>query len=394
MPMDNFNFQNPTRIVFGKGQIKEITNYIPKDKIVIMTCGGGSIKKNGVYEQVMKALDGYTVKEFWGIEANPDYETLLKCVALVTEQGPKNCYMLSVGGGSVLDGTKFIAAASLYTHSDNLWEILETYGAFVTEAIPIVDVMTLAATGSEMNWSSVVSWRNKHLKLFFQNECVYPKVSILDPETMYSLPTRQTSNGIVDAMVHVLEQYITYPQGADVNDRYAEALLKTLIDNGTKVMTNPEDYEARANVMWAATQALNGIIAAGVATDWATHMIGQEITANIGMDHGQTLACVEPVVFHYKFEQKKEKLAQMAERVFNITEGTVEEKAEAGIQALINFYENVVHVPTHISAYPYYNQDKAWIQDVKARFTKNGLVFGEHHDITPEDVEKILLSCY
>ncbi|KAK8790966.1 hypothetical protein WA158_005597 [Blastocystis sp. Blastoise] len=393
MPMNNFNFQNPTRIVFGKGQIKELANYIPKDKIVVMTCGGGSIRRNGVYDQTIKALEGYTIKEFWGIEANPDFDTLMKCVALVKELGAENCCLLSVGGGSILDGTKFIAAASVYDHSEDPWEILENHGQFVTRALPIYDIMTLPATGSEMNFGAVVSCRRLHIKTSFMNPIVSPIVSICDPVTTYSLPTKQTANGVVDSMVHVLEQYITYPQGADVNDRYAEGLLMTIIENGSKLMTDPNDYQARANIMWAATQALNKLIACGVSEDWATHMIGHELTANLGMDHGQTLACIEPRVFRYKFEQKKEKLAQMAERVFNITEGTLEEKAEAGIKAVENFYENVMKVPTHISAYPV-SQDKEWIQTVKENFTKKGIVLGEHSDIYPEDVANIILGSY
>ncbi|KAK8795545.1 hypothetical protein WA158_000202 [Blastocystis sp. Blastoise] len=393
MPMDNFNFQNPTRIVFGKGQIKELANYIPKDKIVVMTCGGGSIKRNGVYDQVIKALEGYTIKEFWGIEPNPEYETLLKCVALVKELGPDSCYLLSVGGGSVLDGTKFIAAASVYTHSENLWELVETAGKYIDNSIPIVDVITLAATGSEMDFGSCISWRRHNLKLSFMSDYNYPKVSICDPETTYSLPTNQTANGVVDAMVHVLEQYITYPQGADVNDRYAEGLLITLKENGTILMTDPKNYQARANVMWAATQALNRIIASGVAVDWSTHWIGKEVTAFLGMDHAQTLACIQPRVFRYKFNEKKEKLAQMAERVFNITEGTLEEKAEAGIQCLENFYENIMKVPTHISAYSV-SQDKEWIQECKKRLYERKTVLGEHHNIFPDDVEKIILASY
>ncbi|KAK8808612.1 hypothetical protein WA158_008513 [Blastocystis sp. Blastoise] len=393
MPMNNFNFCNPTRIVFGKGQISQLPNYIPKDKTVIMTTGGGSIKRNGVYDQVVKALEGYTVKEFWGIEANPDFETLLKVLAIVKEVGADNCYLLSVGGGSVLDGTKLVAAAAYYTHSDDPWEILETYGAYITKAVPVVDIITLPATGSEMNDNSVVSWRNKHLKMAFASYYVFPVVSILDPETTYSLPTKQTANGVVDSIVHVCEQYATYPQGADINDRYAESILKVLIDDGAKVMTDPNNYQVRANIMWGATQALNKWIAQGVCEDWATHMIGHELTAYLGMDHGQTLACIQPRVFRYKFEQKKERLAQMAERVFNITEGTVEEKAEGAIKALEDFYANVMKVPTHISEYNV-SQDKAWIQDVKEKFTKGGVKLGEHQDILPEDVEKIILASY
>ncbi|KAK8805889.1 hypothetical protein WA158_002545 [Blastocystis sp. Blastoise] len=391
MPMNNFNYCNPTRIIFGKGQIKELKNYVPKDKTIYITFGGGSVKRNGVYDQVIKALEGYTIKEFWGIEANPDFDTLCKAVKEVRKLGPDNCFLLPVGGGSVIDGTKFISVASCYTHSEDLWEICDTLGAHIQKAVPLGCVLTLPATGSEMNFGGVISWRAKHLKRSFYSPLLFPRFSILDPETTYSLPVNQTSNGVVDSVVHVCEQYITFPQ--DINDRYAESLLITLIDAGTKVMTDPANYEVRANIMWCATQALNKWLAQGVSEDWATHKIGHELTANLGMAHAETLACIQPRVFRYKFEQKKQKLAQMAERVFHINEGTMEEKAEAGIKALEHFYEDTMKISTHISCYNV-SQDKQWIQDVKQRFAKEGLKLGEHKDICPEDIEKIILASY
>ncbi|KAK8790893.1 hypothetical protein WA158_005524 [Blastocystis sp. Blastoise] len=389
MPMNSFDFVNPVRIVFGKGQIAKLATYIPEGKKVLVTYGGGSIKRNGVYDQVMTALKDHEVKEFGGIESNPDYDTLMKAVAILKEMGTEETVILSVGGGSVADGSKFIAAAAVYKHSENTWEILETGAKYVKESVPLYVVITLPATGSEMNNTAVISYRAKNLKLAFATDIVYPVVSILDPETTLSLPTNQTANGVVDSIVHVLEQYCTYPMDAEVQDRYAEGLLITLIESGKKVMENPKDLNARANIMWAATQALNKWIAQGVVEDWATHMIGHELTASIGLAHAETL----PRVFAFNFESKKAKLAQMAERVFNVTEGDVDAKAKKCMELLFDFYENTMKVPTRISKYSC-SQDKAWIDRVCERFTEQGVKLGELGNILPENVKQIILDSY
>ena len=394
MPVLNFDYSNATRILFGKGQIAKLSELIPKDKKVLMCYGGGSIKRNGVYDQVMEALKGYEIKEFSGIEANPDYETCMKAVEMLKEMGPEESFVLAVGGGSVADGCKFIAAAAVYTKSTDYYQDLCIEGgAKCDKAVPLGVVLTLPATGSESNGNAVISYRAKKMKYCFASKLTYPVWAILDPETTFSLPVRQTANGVVDSCVHVCEQYVTECINADVQDRYSESLLRVLIDNGTEVMKNPNSYAARANIMWAATQALNCWIAQGVRQDWATHNIGHELTAYLGLDHAQTLAIIQPRVFEHRFESKKAKLAQMAERVFDVKEGSVEEKARKAIELLDDFYVNTMKVPSRISHYNC-SQDKAWIDECCAKLAGYNAKFGENADILPEEVKQIILDSY
>ena len=394
MSMLNFNYQNPTRIIFGEGQIAQLPNYIPKDKKVLMCYGHGSIKKNGVYEQVMSALKGYEITEFSGIEPNPDFDTLMKAVAILKANGPENYFILAVGGGSISDGCKFIALASMYKGSDPYNEVLVSGAYGCTEAVPLGVIMTLPATGSESNHASVISCRRTHGKFSILNPASFPQFAILDPNTSMSLPYRQTANGVVDAFVHVCEQYLVDCRHADVQDRFAESLFRVLIDNGSKVRENPNDYNVRANIMWACNQALNHWIDQGVRADWSTHTVGHELTVYLGMDHGQTLACIQRRVFEFKFESKKAKLAQMAERVFDIKEGSVEEKARACIQHIDDFYSKVMGVPTRISGYPQYSQDKAWIEDAHTKFVARNAHFGEDGDIDADVACDIIRNSY
>lgn len=381
--MDNFSYKNTTQIHFGKGQISKLKDEVPVDARVLITYGGGSIKKNGVFEQVQAALDGITYFEFGGIEPNPHFETLMKAVELIKQE--KITYILAVGGGSVIDGSKFIAAAALYPNEP--WEIIQTYGAKVTAALPLGCVLTLAATGSEMNKGAVITKAETKDKLFFFSDHVQPRFSILDPETTYSLPARQTGNGVVDSFVHVVEQYVTYPVNAKVQDRFAEGLLLNLIEDGPKALENPTDYDVRANLMWTATLALNGLIATGVPADWATHMIGQEITGLYGLDHAQTLAVVQPAVWLYKQEQKKAKLLQYAERVWGLHDGDDDSRVVAAIENTRQFFEQM-GVPTRLSAY---GLDASVIDPVVAKLEAHGHVnLGEHGDITAADVKAIL----
>ena len=389
----NFDYHNPTRIVFGKGQIAKLSELVPKDKKVMMCYGFGSIKRNGVYDQVMEALKGYDITEFPGIEANPDFDTLMKCVAILKENGPDNYFILSVGGGSIADGCKFICLAAKYNGDDPYRDILERRAVDCHETLPLGVVLTLPATGSESNFGCVISCRRTHCKFGVLSYINFPKFAVLDPETSMSLPYRQTANGVVDAFVHVCEQYITDCRHADVQDRYAEALLRVLIDNGKVARANPTDYDIRANIMWAANQALNNWISQGVRQDWATHNIGHELTAFLGLDHGQTLACIQRRVLEYKFEAKKAKLAQMAERVFDIHEGTMEEKARKCIEMIDDFYSKDMGVPTRISGYEC-SQDKAWIEEVHAKFTAGNVRLGEDGDIDADVAREIILNSY
>jgi NADP-dependent alcohol dehydrogenase len=375
--MNNFNLHTPTRILFGKGAIAELREQIPAQARVLITYGGGSVKKTGVLEQVYQALEGIDVMEFGGIEPNPSYETLMKAVELVRAE--KVTFLLAVGGGSVLDGTKFIAAAAHYPEDQDPWNILLTGGKDVTSAIPMGSVLTLPATGSESNSGSVVSRRATGDKQAFMSAFVQPVFAILDPVYTYTLPVVQVANGVVDAFVHTVEQYLTYPVNAKVQDRFAEGLLLTLIEEGPKALAEPENYDVRANVMWAATMALNGLIGAGVPQDWATHMLGHELTAMHGLDHAQTLAIVLPALLNEKRNEKHAKLLQYAERVWNITEGSEEERIDAAITATRNFFEQM-GTGTRFSAY---GLDGSSIPGLLAKLEEKGLTkLGEHQDIT------------
>lgn len=383
--MLNFTFCNPVKIVFGKETISELETLIPIDKYVMMIYGGGSIKKNGVYEQVKKALRHHDMVEFAGIEPNPLYETCMKAVEICRRD--KIDFILAVGGGSVLDASKFIAASVNF--EGDPWNIL-VKGAEITSALPIGSVMTLPATGSEMNSNSVISRRSTEEKFPFSSPLVYPQFSILDPETTYSLPERQTVNGIVDAFVHVMEQYMTFDMDSPLQDRQAEAILLTLIEEAPKVKANPNDYNARANIMWCAAQALNGVISCGVAQDWATHMLGHELTALYGLDHARTLACVLPSLLRNRKNAKLGKLVQMGRRVFGINENDNEKTAEKTVCAIEDFFHSA-GMKTKLSDYGI-NSGEAALK-VSERFKKRSSVFGEREDITPEVSAEIIKNC-
>tara|TARA_R110001583_G_scaffold47611_3_gene149087 strand:- start:12049 stop:13209 length:1161 start_codon:yes stop_codon:yes gene_type:complete len=384
--MNNFDFYNPVKILFGKGKIAELKKHIPVGAKILITFGGGSIKKNGVYEQVIAALEGFNVQEFGGIEPNPRFETLMKAVELVKAE--KIDFLLAVGGGSVLDGTKFIAAASCYKGED-AWDIPAKH-AKIESAIDFGAVLTLAATGSEMNSGGVVTKAATKEKLAFGSPLLFPKFSVLDPEATYSLPKRQIANGVADAFVHVMEQYLTYPVNSPVQDRFSESLLVTLIEEGTKAYdSETPNYDEYANMMWAATMALNGLIGAGVQSDWATHMIGHELTAFHGIDHAVTLAIVLPGLMTHLKDKRSVKLLQYAERVWNITEGSEEERKAMAIVKTENFF-NRLGIKTRLSEH---NVGQETIDTIIKRFTDKQLPsIGMIPDVKIEDAEKILVD--
>ncbi len=380
--MNKFNFKNATKILFGEGRIGDIATEVDKSHRVLITYGGGSIKNNGVLEQVRTALSGYTLFEFAGIEPNPSYETLMDAVRLVKEE--KIDYILAVGGGSVIDGSKFIAVAVNFKGEP--WDILAKQ-APVDTALPFGCVLTLPATGSEMNSGAVVTRRALQAKLPFSSPLLYPQFAVLDPTTTYTLPPSQISNGVVDAFIHVVEQYLTYPVNAKVQDRFAEGLLLTLIEEGPVALDDPQNYDARANIMWCATLALNGLIGAGVPQDWTTHMIGHEITAMHGLDHAQTLAIILPSVLTVKKEQKAAKLLQYAERVWGITTGDDAERIDAAIEKTRAFFEQM-QVKTRLSDY---GIKKESIPKLVVQLEQHGMVkLGEKRDVTPELSKRIL----
>lgn len=380
--MQNFTFSNPTKIVFGEGQIKEIASLVPSNARVLVTYGGGSIKKNGVYEQVTKALEGKTWFEFGGIEPNPHYETLMKAVELVKQE--KIDFLLAVGGGSVIDGTKLIAAAVNFEGEP--WDIMAQHKPFFS-ALPLGCVLTLPATGTESNGNAVITRASTQEKLSFGSPLVYPQFAILDPTTTYSLPPRQIANGVVDAFVHIMEQYLTYPVNAKVQDRFAEGLLMTLVEEGPRALKEPTNYGVRANVMWAATMALNGLIGVGVPQDWATHMIGHELTAMHGLDHAQTLAVVLPAVMQHQRDKKRGKLIQFGQRVWGLTQTNEDELIDATIAATRQFFEQM-GTPTTLSGY---GVGRDSIPKLVDNLVKHGLLaLGEHGAITPEASREIL----
>jgi len=383
--MNDFRYYNPTTIIFGKGTIAKLDELVKKKQKVMLLYGGGSIKKNGVYEQVMKALGKRKVLKFGGIEPNPDYETLMKAVSIVQKKDVD--MLLAVGGGSVIDGAKFISLAAKY--DGNPWHILSKGAAQdCTKAIPFGTVLTLPATGSEFNKGSVISRREKRVKFSFQSTLVFPKFSILDPETTYSLPIKQVRNGLVDAFVHVMEQYMTYPVGGIVQDRQAEALLLALIETAPAAMqTDPVSYDGRANFMWAASNALNTLIGSGVPQDWATHGIGHELTALYGLDHAETLAAVLPWLLWYKRGQKQAKLLQYGQRVFGIIEGSDEQRVDRAIEATAQFFHSL-GMPTTLTAYKIDPEEAA--SSINRRLTKREWKAGEHADVSPEDAATIL----
>lgn len=383
--MNNFSLHLATKVLFGQGQIAQLPTVIPADARVLITYGGGSIKRNGVLDQVHQALKGYHLFEFGGIEPNPTFETLMQAVEIVHNN--KIDFLLAVGGGSVLDGTKFIAAAA--DHVGDTWEIVTSGGKVVTNALPIGAVLTLPATGSEMNDGAVISRKETGDKQAFRSPLVLPRFAILDPITTYSLPPRQVANGVVDAFVHTMEQYLTYPVDAKVQDRFSEGLLLTLIEEGPKALEEPENYDVRANIMWSATMALNGLIGAGVPQDWTTHMLGHELTAMHGLDHAQTLAIILPAVMRAKKAQKWRKLLQYAERVWNINTGTEDERIEAAIKATEKFFQQM-GAPTRLSDY---QLDGSSIPALVKKLEEHGMTkLGEHRDTTLADSQKIYES--
>ncbi|MDO4576151.1 MAG: iron-containing alcohol dehydrogenase [Planctomycetia bacterium] len=380
--MQNFEYCVPTRIVFGKGQIARLAALLSDDAKILMTSGGSSIHKNGVYEQVMAALEGKKVTEFSGIEPNPKYETCMKAVEIVRNEGID--FLLSVGGGSTLDGTKFIAAAAKY-EGDDPWDILAK-GAEVREMLPIGCVMTLPATGSEMNGWSVVSRISTTEKLSFWSQHSFPQFSILDPEVTKSLPPRQVSNGIVDTFVHVVEQYITYPVNTPVQDRQAEGVLLTLVEEGPKVFAHPDDYDVRANLFWAATTALNGWLAQGVVQDWAIHGIGHEITAFTGTDHAKTLALVLPALWKHQRKEKQEKLLQYARRVWNIQGDDANAVIDEAIAKTVAFFESVGISASRKA----YGVTEEVCRQIESVFLNRGVRLGERGNLGGHEVYEIL----
>lgn len=387
--MLNFDFYNPTRIIFGQGRMAELAQHVPAHARVLIVVGGASAEKNGTLAQVRSALGTRTHATFGGIEPNPSYETAIRAVQQIQAEGWD--FLLAVGGGSVIDAVKFIAAA-VHAEGDPA-HILQTHGRHIKHAVPYGVVLTLPATGSEMNDGAVITHRAIGAKLVMSSPHCFPQFALLDPTQTYTLPPRQLANGVVDAFVHITEQYLTYPVGAQVQDRWAEGLLQTLIAIGPRILNAPEPvYEDRANLMWTATLALNGLLGAGVPQDWATHFIGHELTALYGIDHARTLALVLPALLHECSAHKQDKLLQYAQRVWGLSvhaAGSEQACAHQAIEHTRAFFESL-GVPTHLAAYGLGASD---VDAVVAQLQAHGLTkLGETRDITPDVVQRVLLA--
>jgi len=388
--MLNFEFYKPTKIVFGQDQIQQLDSLVPQNAKVLITYGGGSVRRSGLLDKVKKELEKSSrdIFEFGGIAANPQFSTLMKAVEIVREEQVD--FLLAVGGGSVMDGTKFIAVAAVADEYIGKERELMNFGfnpVPVDHAVPLGTVLTLPATGSEMNNGAVISDGEDKLPVFSLH--TFPKFSILDPTLTFTLPPTQVANGVVDTFIHTVEQYITYPVDARFQDRTAEGILQTLVEIGKQTVDNPEDYDARANLVWCATMALNGLIGAGVPQDWNTHMLGHEITALYGVDHAKTLAVVQPAVWKVRKEQKREKLLQYGERVWGITEGTEEERIDAAIAKTEEFF-NSLGIPTRLRSY---DIDESGIDRIIASLEKHGMTaLSEHGDVTPDVSRQILVT--
>lgn len=380
--MHNFTYYNPVKVLFGKGQIQELSQLIPANTKILLAYGGGSIKSNGVYQQVIDNLKNQQIIEFSGIEANPDYDTLMRAVKIC--QTEKIELILAVGGGSIIDGCKFIALAAHY--QDDPWEILTKPTYKANKAIALGVVQTLPATGSEMNSGAVISRRSIGAKQAFMNPLVFPQFAILDPETTYSLPTRQLQNGIIDPFIHVTEQYLTTDLNSSIQDGFAEAVLKTLIDVGIDIVNGTQDYATRANWMWAATNALNGIIGIGVDHDWATHMIGHELTAAYGLDHGQSLAIIAPQLWRQQQQHKAAKLLKFAHNVWGLENSHPDVAIKQAIIKTEEFFHSL-GVKTKFSDYEV-NVDSEMITTNLFKYSSSNL--GEHKNIDAKAVTEIL----
>lgn len=383
--MKNFEYYNPVRVFFGKGEIEKLAEALIPYKKILFVYGRGSIKKNGIYNQVTEKLQKFNYVEFSGIEPNPSYETLMKAVEIGKSENID--FILAVGGGSVIDGAKFIAAAIKYDEGDP-WELLSKL-APVKDAVNIGSILTLPATGSEMNGNSVISKYSTKEKLAFGSPLLFPVFSILDPETMYSLPDEQIANGIADAYVHVIEQYLTYPVDAKVQDSFSESLMKILIEIGPKLLSDRKNYMLNANFMWTATMALNSLIDRGVPTDWSTHIIGHELTALYNIDHGKSLTIVLPGVMNIMRDDKKEKIIQYAKQVWGISDTNENLIIEKAISKTEDFFRSL-GIKTRLSEY---NVSSEVADIVADRFIKRKYIkLGENKNINPEIVKQILIS--
>lgn len=386
MRMLDFYYFNPTRIFFGQDAVFRAAVTVPQDKKIMVVYGQSSAVKCGYVGELKKALEDREAVEFGGIEPNPEYDYLISGLNLARRE--KVGFLIAIGGGSVIDAAKFIAAALLY--EGDPWEFVMDRGESIRGAIPVGAVVTMPASGSEANNRAVISRRSVGIKRAFMNDHLFPVFAALDPTKTYTLPPRYVGNGVVDTYVHILEQYLTYPAGGEVQDRLAEGLLMLLLDLGPRAIKEPDNYRLRANLMWCATLGLNGLIGAGVPQDWAAHRAGYELTMIYGLDHAQTLAVLVPAMMEVRREIKRGKLLQYAERVFGLKEGTENERIGKAISLTRQFFE-IMGLPTRMSGYGVHDLDVDLI--ISSLEEHQLFPLGERKDISPEVMRLILERC-
>ncbi len=382
--MDNFTFSNPTKLIFGKGQLEQLKTEVPKyGNKVLIVYGGGSIKRNGLYDEVVHLLNeiGAKVFELSGVEPNPRLSTVHKGVNICKEEGVD--FLLAVGGGSVIDCTKLIAAGSKY--DGDAWDLV-TKKAFASEALPFGTVLTLAATGSEMNSGSVITNWETNEKYGWGSPAVFPKFSILDPVNTFTVPKDQTIYGIVDMMSHVFEHYFHLTDHTELQDRMCEGLLLTVMETAPKLLQDLENYEHRATILYSGTMALNGMLSMGFRGDWATHNIEHAVSAVYDIPHGGGLAILFPNWMKHNLHIKPERFKKLAIRVFGVNpEGkTTEEVGLEGIEKLREFW-NSIGAPSRLADY---NIDDSQIEVMADKAMING-EFGNFAKLNKEDVLKI-----
>lgn len=382
----NFTFQSPTKLIFGKGSIGALKREIPPDKNILLLFGGSSLKTFGTYDKIKDALSNREfLTEYSGIEPNPEYEQLLDCVDIVRKNNIN--YILAAGGGSVIDAAKFVALAALY--EGNPWHIVETFGACCKAALPLSVIVTLPASGSEVNRDTVISRVSKKAKLPVGNSFIYPQFAILDPTLTYTLPEEQTANGILDTFVHVLEQYLTTDLNAKLQDRFAESILLTLIEEAPIVLSEPENYDSRSNIMLCSSMAMNGFLRAGVQGDWSSHMISHELTTLLGLPHARALAVIVPLILNYCIDSKKDKLVRYAREVWHISDCDKNKLAHVAIEKTVEFFHQL-GFKTKLSDYSV--GEKEIDKLVKQLISHQMIKLGENRNITPDVVRGILVK--
>lgn len=385
--MNNFTFHVPTDIRFGKGQIACLPEELEKyGKKVLLVYGGGSIKRSGLYDQIMELLKEFEVFELSGIAPNPKLDSVEEGSAICKKEDID--VILAVGGGSVIDASKHIAAAACYDGAP--WELVMDR-SLVKKALPVMVVLTICATGSEMNSGAVISNEKTHEKLEINTPLLYPKLSVCDPTYLYTLPPKQTAAGAVDILSHVMEQYFQPNNEAYITDVLSEAVMKTVVRYARQAMDEPQNYEARSNLMWASTVGLNHLLTVGKGGAWSVHPIEHVVSAYYDITHGVGLAILTPAWMEYVLSaQTAPRFARFAREVFGVTEPDDSIAARLGIEKVKEFNRSI-GMP-HSLAEAGVPEDKFAEMAAEAVRT-SGLATRAYVKLQAEDVEKIFWMC-